>query len=114
MKYRIFKSSAPFMDTDYRWFVYNGQLLCSMHTTLADAMQAVDEEMRTITVTLPPCMERYTTEDTGDVFVEDCLNGWASIGYTAGGMWVALRPGELEQVALALLAIDKHNKEVCE
>ena len=99
------------MDTDYTWFVYNGRLLYSMHRTWADAMRSVAKAQRTIEVTLPPYSDRYTTEYTGDVFVEDCLSGWASIGYTAGGMWVALSPEEVEPVALALLAIDKHNKE---
>ena len=100
----------------YRWYVYENGLFHSTHHTWAEAMKAVEEAQRgrgatPITVTLPPYRDEYITEDTGGVFVEDCLKGWASIGYTDGGMRVALRPEEVEPVALALLAIDKNSKE---
>ena len=87
----------------------------SSHTTWADAMQAVDEAYRTIEVTLPPYQDRYTTEDIGKkdpVFVENALKGWADIGYVNDSVLIELRPEEVEPVALALLAIHKHNKEV--
>ena len=116
MKYRIINSVGTMTHLDSRWYVYENGLFHSTHHTWAEAMKAVEEALRVrgatpITVTLPPYRDEYITEDTGGVFVEDCLKGWASIGYTAGGMWVALAPEEVEPVALALLAIDRHNKE---
>ena len=115
MKYHIFKSSAPFMNTDYTWFVYNGQLLCSMHTTWADAMRAVDEAQRTIEVTLPPYREEYIIDNPKvsnkiKIFSHD-MDGSPLIGYVNDNYRLLLEPNELEPLALALLAIHKHNKE---
>lgn len=113
MKYRIFKGGTM-SDPDYPWLIDEDVFWRSAHPTWADAMRAVDEAQRTIEVTLPPYRDEYTTEaigKAGPVAVKHSPIGWVNIGYIAGGMWVALRPGELEPVALALLAIDKHNKE---
>ncbi|WP_276652418.1 hypothetical protein [Corynebacterium vitaeruminis] len=113
MKYRIFKSGTM-SDPDYPWLVDEDVFWRSAHRTWADAMQAVGEALRTITVTLPPYQHRYSTEDIGKAFpvvVEDLLIGLARIRYVDGWDCVHLRPEELEPVALALLAIDKRNKE---
>ena len=114
MKYSIFKNTGPMTHHGYRWHVDEYGFFHSAHATWADAMRAVDEAYRTITVTLPPYRDRYTTEDigkAGPVAVETPLNGWAKIRYIGGGAGIRLRPEEIEPVALALLAIDKHNKE---
>lgn len=112
------------MDTDYTWFVYNGRLLYSMHRTWADAMRSVAKAQRTIEVTLPPYQERYSITDTSKSFpvsVSGDEDGFVGIEYLRNTRWgieyvrntrlAVLHPEELEPVALALLAIDKHNKE---
>lgn len=103
------------MDTDYTWFVYNGRLLYSMHRTWADAMRSVAKAQRTITVTLPPYSDRYTTECVGRQFPLEVVDvfgsGSPSIRCIGDDFGIGIHPGELEPVALALLAIDKHNKE---
>lgn len=81
MKYTIFKS-GPMTHPDCRWHVDEDGLFHSAHATWADAMRAVDEAQRTITVTIPriPGHAPIETAD-GDGYWEPREEGlWCTCG----------------------------------
>lgn len=97
---------------DYQWQVDEDGFFHSAHLTWADAMRAVDEALRTITVTLPPYSDRYTIDVYGghavrvyEFYEQVVING---VGTEA---IIGLTRDEIKPIALALLAIDRRNKE---